>query len=120
MRCSIPGFLGVVLVWSLLRPGCRATRDEAPGSPQEEITVYTGLLAEEAKTYLASFQMAYPTIKVNLIRESAGPLIDRMLADRPNPQADVLWGLGVTSLVLLDWHDLLVPYAPAGLTHAQL
>jgi iron(III) transport system substrate-binding protein len=91
-------------------------RDSAPVTPQEEITVYTALLPENVQTYLASFQREYPTITVTLVRESTGPLTDRLRAERQDPQADVIWGLGVTSLVLLEWEDLLAPYAPAGLS----
>lgn len=116
MRCSIPSLLGVVLVWGVFSTTWGTIRDGAPVTPQEEITVYTALLPENVQTYLASFQRAYPTIKVTLVRESTGPLIDRLRAERQNPQADVIWGLGVTSLVLLEWEDLLVPYAPAGLS----
>jgi DNA-binding SARP family transcriptional activator len=46
MRCSIPGLVSVVLVWGLLSSTCGATRGDAPGSPPEEIRVYTGLLPE--------------------------------------------------------------------------
>ena len=119
MRCNIPALLGVVLVWGLFSTTYGGSRNEAPGSPQEELTVYTALPLEQAKPYLELFQKAYPTIKVNLARESTGPLINRMLAERQNPQADVLWGLSVMSMVLLEWHDLLVPYAPAGLARVQ-
>jgi iron(III) transport system substrate-binding protein len=116
MRWSISGFLGVMLVWGVCSAAWGAMRDSASVTPQEEITVYTALLPENAQSYLASFQRAYPAIKVTLVRESTGPLIDRLRAERQDPQADVIWGLGVTSLVLLEWEDLLVPYAPAGLS----
>ena len=115
MRGGIPGLLGVVLVWGVLSTACRAPRDEAPVLSQEAITVYTTLLDEEIKTYLAAFQAVYPTAKVKIVQSSTGPLVSRLVAERYHPRADVLWGVDVTNLVLLEWHDMLVPYTPAGL-----
>jgi iron(III) transport system substrate-binding protein len=37
------------------------------------------------------------------------------LAEKANPQADVVWGLAATSLMLLDKEGMLQPYAPKGL-----
>jgi iron(III) transport system substrate-binding protein len=119
MRRSIPTLLGLVLVWGAFNTTYGGTPTDAPGSRQEEITVYTALLPEQAKAYLQLFQKAHPTIEVNLVWEPTGILTNRMLTERQNPQADILWGLGVTSLVLLEWYDLLAPYAPAGLTRVQ-
>ena len=38
----------------------------------------------------------------------------KLLAEKDNPQADVVWGLAATSLLLLKGEGMLEPYAPAG------
>ena len=38
----------------------------------------------------------------------------KLLAEKNNPQADVVWGLAATSLMLLKGEGMLEPYAPAG------
>ena len=44
----------------------------------------------------------------------------KLLAEKDNPQADVVWGLAATSLLLLKAEDMLEPYAPAGLEETDL
>ena len=42
--------------------------------------------------YLAVFNEEYPDITVNVVRESTGIITARLLAEKDNPQADVVWG----------------------------
>jgi len=64
--------------------------------------------------YLASFQKAHPDLTINVTRESTGVITSKLLAEKDNPQADVIWGLSATSLLELDQENMLEPYAPAG------
>lgn len=80
-----------------------------------EITVYTALEDDEIAVYLPAFQAAHPDIKVNLVRDSTGIITARLLAERENPQADVIWGTAATSLLVFDELGMLAPHAPAGL-----
>ncbi|MGL5798206.1 MAG: putative 2-aminoethylphosphonate ABC transporter substrate-binding protein, partial [Cetobacterium sp.] len=48
-------------------------------SSTKEITVYTALENEQIPQYLASFKEQYPNIKLNIIRESTGVIISRVL-----------------------------------------
>lgn len=116
---STPVLWGGVLLWVVLSTACHATRDDAPAQSQDEITVYTALLRHEYKAYLAVFHKAYPDIRVNVVPDATGKLSDRLLNERNNPQADVIWGLAVTNLILFEWYDMLAPYAPDGLARVR-
>jgi iron(III) transport system substrate-binding protein len=50
------------------------------------------------------------------VRDSTGIVTAKLLAEKANPQADVIWGLAATSLALLDKEGMLTPYAPQGLS----
>lgn len=81
----------------------------------EELTVYTALEADILRLYAAQFNEAHPDIKINWVRDSTGIVTAKLLAEKNNPQADVVWGLAATSLLLLKNEDMLSPYAPKGL-----
>jgi len=82
---------------------------------QTELTVYTAVEAEDLKKYAARFNEDHPDIKINWVRDSTGVVTARLLAEKNNPQADVVWGLAGTSLLLLKNEGMLAPYAPEGL-----
>lgn len=80
-----------------------------------ELTVYTAVEAEDLKKYAARFNEDHPDIKINWVRDSTGIVTAKLLAEKENPQADVIWGLAATSLLLMKGEGMLEPYAPAGL-----
>ena len=55
-----------------------------------------------------------PDLEINIIRLSTGELGARMLAEKDNPQADVVWGWAVTDMEQFVPRGLLVPYKPKG------
>ncbi|OFU31120.1 putative 2-aminoethylphosphonate ABC transporter substrate-binding protein, partial [Clostridium sp. HMSC19B12] len=61
-----------------------------------------------------TFKEKYPDIKLNVLRLSVGGITARLLAEKDNPKADVLWGVAATSLIILDDKEMLEPYAPKG------
>jgi iron(III) transport system substrate-binding protein len=81
---------------------------------QTELTVYTAVEAEDLARYAETFNKSYPDIKVNWVRDSTGIITAKLLAERDNPQADVIWGLAATSLLLLKAEGMLEAYAPEG------
>ncbi|PMH46143.1 putative 2-aminoethylphosphonate ABC transporter substrate-binding protein [Vibrio sp. 10N.286.49.B3] len=82
---------------------------------KQEITVYTAFEIEQIRALENAFQMQHPEIKLNFMRDSTSVVTARLLAEKENPQADVIWGLAATSMMVLDKQDLLAPYAPVGL-----
>lgn len=100
---------------ALLLVACKRTSEDIPSPDSGEITVYTNILLDQVKTYLEGFHVLHPQIKVNVVREAVSVLAQRLLAERNDPQADVIWGLAVTSLKRMEWRGMLSPYAPVGL-----
>ncbi len=79
-----------------------------------ELTVYTAVEAEDLKRYAETFNQDHPDIKINWVRDSTGIVTAKLLAEKNNPQADVVWGLAATSLLLLKTEGMLEAYAPKG------
>ena len=80
-----------------------------------ELTVYTAVEAEDLKRYAEAFNEDHPDIEIKWVRDSTGIVTAKLLAEKNNPQADVVWGLAATSLLLMKGEGMLEPYAPAGL-----
>jgi len=81
----------------------------------ETLTVYTAVEAEDLKKYAATFNKDHPDIKIKWVRDSTGIVTAKLLAEKNNPQADIVWGLAGTSLMLLGKEGMLEAYAPNGL-----
>lgn len=80
-----------------------------------ELLVYSALEADQIKAYKEAFEKQNPAVELKFVRDSTGIVTAKLLAEKANPQADVVWGLAATSLMLLDKEGLLLPYAPKGL-----
>lgn len=80
-----------------------------------ELTVYTAVEAEDLKKYAERFNEDHPDITIKWVRDSTGIVTAKLLAEKDNPQADVIWGLAATSLLLMKGQGMLEPYAPQGL-----
>ncbi len=101
-------YLSTTAITSVLALGFAANAMAA------ELTVYTAVEAEDLPRYAAAFNEDHPDIKINWVRDSTGVITAKLLAEKDNPQADVIWGLAATSLLLMKGEDMLEPYAPAG------
>lgn len=80
-----------------------------------ELTVYTALEDDQLAAYKEAFEKASPGNTIKWVRDSTGPITARLLAEKSNPQADVVWGLAATSLLVLDSEGMLEAYAPKDL-----
>ena len=80
-----------------------------------QVTVYTALENEQLKPYKDAFEAENPTVEIVWVRDSTGVITARFLAEKDNPQADVIWGLGASSINLFKKQGLLEAYAPKGL-----
>src|SRR5262245_5118938 len=76
------------------------------------LTVYTAVEADDLKKYAARFNEDNPDIEIKWVRDSTGVITAKLLAEKANPQADVIWGLAATSLLVLKPEGMLMPYAP--------
>jgi len=77
-----------------------------------ELLVYTALETDQLKAYQEAFNKAHPDIAIKWVRDSTGIITAKILAEKANPQADVVMGLAASSLVLFDVEGMLLPYAP--------
>jgi len=80
-----------------------------------ELTVYTALETDQLKAYEAGFNKVYPDIALKWVRDSTGVITAKLLAEKANPQADVVMGVAASSLALLNSNGMLEPYAPLNL-----
>jgi len=79
------------------------------------LNVYTAVEAEDLKKYAKRFNEDHPDIRIKWTRDSTGIVTAKLLAEKENPKADVIWGLAATSLLLMKNEGMLQPYAPKGL-----
>ncbi|WP_163468198.1 putative 2-aminoethylphosphonate ABC transporter substrate-binding protein [Fusobacterium sp. IOR10] len=91
--------------------------DKSIKTPKKEINIYTALETEQIPEYLKGFKEKYPNIKLNVIRDSTGIIISKLLAEKDNPQADVIWGTAATGILSLNKVNLLKEYSPKGIEH---
>lgn len=91
-----------------------ATTGVRTASAATELTVYTAVEAEDLKRYGEAFTADNPGITIKWVRDSTGIVTAKLLAEKNNPQADVVWGLAATSLLLLKTEGMLEAYAPKG------
>jgi iron(III) transport system substrate-binding protein len=80
-----------------------------------QLTVYTALETDQIKAYENGFTKANPNIELKWVRDSTGVITAKLLAEKANPQADVVMGVAASSLALLDTNGMLQPYAPINL-----
>ncbi len=79
-----------------------------------ELLVYTALEDDQIPVYIKSFKEQHPDIDVKFVRDSTGVVIAKLLAEKDNPQADLVWGTSGIGLIELESVGLLEPYAPKG------
>ncbi|HUP09754.1 MAG TPA: ABC transporter substrate-binding protein, partial [Caldimonas sp.] len=80
-----------------------------------QLTVYTALETDQIKAYENGFTRSNPNIELKWVRDSTGVITAKLLAEKANPQADVVMGVAASSLALLDSQGMLQPYAPINL-----
>src|SRR5262245_33896413 len=81
---------------------------------QTKLTVYTALETEQLKPLKDAFEKATPGVEIVWVRDSTGVITARILAEKDNPKADVIWGVSVSSIALFDQQGMLEGYTPKG------
>lgn len=90
----------IVLIFILIFTGC--------GSKNKTIlNVYTGLEEEYLVKYIEEFNEDFPNIELNIVRDSQGAIAAKVMAEKNNPQGDVLWGMAGVNLIELDKINIL-------------
>src|SRR5205807_6470034 len=88
----------------------------APALAQKtELLVYKALETDQIKAYEEAFYKANPDISIKWVRDSTGVITAKLLAEKANPQADMVVGTSASSLAVFANEGMLQPYAPKGL-----
>ena len=88
----------------------------APALAQKQTVVaYTAIENEQITDYMKAITKALPNIDLKLLRLSTGDISARFMAEKDNMQADVIWGVGATNILIFKNAGMLEPYAPKGL-----
>lgn len=122
MANFLAAFLIVILVASCTNvenTGTSVSTSAGTSAGGETITVYTALEDDQIATYLPLFEKQHPDIKVNIVRDSTGIVTAKLIAEKDNPQADVIWGTAASSLLLADQQGILEPYSPKGIENVE-
>lgn len=87
----------------------------ASAQTRTRLEVYSTLEVENLTDFKKAFEAENPDIEIQWNRDSTGVVTAKILAEQSAQRADAIWGLAVTSMLLLDQRGLLEPYAPKNL-----
>ena len=79
-----------------------------------KLTVYTAIENEQLEPFKKAFEADNPTIEIAWVRDSTGVVTAKLIAEKDNPRADVIWGLAASSVGLFASLGMIEPYTPAG------
>jgi iron(III) transport system substrate-binding protein len=78
------------------------------------LTVYTAIENDQLEPYKKAFEADNPDIEIAWVRDSTGVVTARLLAEKENPRADLVWGLSASSMAIFDAEGMLQAYTPKG------
>jgi iron(III) transport system substrate-binding protein len=87
----------------------------AAAQQRTRLEVYSTLEMENLADFKKAFEAENPDLEIVWNRDSTGVVTARILAEQNVQRGDAIWGLAVTSMLLLDRRGLLEPYAPKNL-----
>ncbi|MGL4485255.1 MAG: extracellular solute-binding protein [Anaerovoracaceae bacterium] len=103
----------LILLFSVgMMAGCTSASKDDSKLDESTLNVYTALEDDIIADYLETFKEQNPDVTVNITRDSTGIITAKLLAEKDNPQADVVWGTAASSLLVLKSNDMLEAYAP--------
>jgi len=87
----------------------------APAFAQKtRLTVYTALENDQLDPFKKAFEADNPAIEIAWVRDSTGVVAAKLMAEKDNPRADVIWGLAASNVGLMASMGMLEPYTPKG------
>jgi iron(III) transport system substrate-binding protein len=87
----------------------------ASAQQRTRLVVYSTLEVANIGDFKKAFEAENPDIEIVWLRDSTGVLTAKILAEQNAQRGDAIWGLAVTSTMLLKERGLLDPYAPRNL-----
>jgi len=88
-------------------------------SAKDVVVIYTAIEPEQITDYMKAVNKTLPNIEVKMLRLSTGDISARFMAEKDNMQADVIWGVAATNMMVFKNAGLLEPYVPKGLERVQ-
>jgi iron(III) transport system substrate-binding protein len=88
-------------------------------SGKDVVVIYTAIEPEQITDYMKAVNKTLPNLEVKMLRLSTGDISARFMAEKDNMQADVIWGVAATNMMVFKNAGLLEPYAPKGLERVQ-
>ena len=86
------------------------------GAPQTNaantLMIYTAANEKLHADVVAAFNKEYPKIKVKTVNLSTGPITEKAIVEKANPQADVIYAVNTIALEQLKNGGVLEPYSP--------
>src|SRR5215470_2823979 len=87
----------------------------APAFAQKtKLTVYTALENDQLEPFKKAFEADNPNIEIAWVRDSTGVVAAKLMAEKDNPRADIIWGLAASNVGLMASMGMLEPYTPKG------
>lgn len=84
----------------------------ASAQERTRLQVYTTLEVENIADFKKAFEAANRDIEIVWVRDATGVVTARILAEQSQQRGDAVWGLAVTSMMIIKQRGLLDPYAP--------
>jgi iron(III) transport system substrate-binding protein len=114
---SIISGLAIVVVLTFLTNGCGPNKIASNNPKTDEaqsLLIYTGRDKQEVESVVGMFEQKYPQYKgrIRFITLAAQAAVQRLRAEKSNPQAGFLWGGTVQGLQQLSNDGILVPSNP--------
>jgi iron(III) transport system substrate-binding protein len=79
-----------------------------------KLTVYTALENDQLGPFKKAFEADNPTIEIAWVRDSTGVVAAKLMAEKDNPHADIIWGVAASNVGLMAAQGMLEPYTPPG------
>src|SRR3990170_5883525 len=86
---------------------------------KQTVVIYTAIENEQITEYKKSYEKLLPNLDVKILLFSTGDISARFMAEKDNMQADLIWGVAATNMLVFKNAGLLAPYAPKGLERVQ-
>ncbi len=86
----------------------------ATATMAQKLVLYTASNDEIEKVVMEAFKKVHPEITVEAINLSTGPVVQRAIAEKANPQADVVWMINDVAMNQLKAAGVFEPYEPKG------
>ena len=73
-----------------------------PASAAETVVIYTAIENEQITDYMKAVKKSLPTLDIKMLRFSTGDISARFMAEKDNMQADLIWGVAATNMLVFE------------------